>query len=44
MTTYRVSIKVPAVPVGNYVVQSVYTTNSPVHPFFYQCSDVEILG
>lgn len=44
MTVYRVPFTVPKVPVGNYVIQSVYTTNSPVHPTFVQCSDVEVIG
>ena len=44
MTVYTVDVTIPRVPLGNYTVQAIYTTHSPVHPFFYTCSDVTILN
>lgn len=29
---------------GNAIIQTIYYTNAADHPFFYQCSDVQILG
>ena len=45
LTVYRVDITIPkTAAAGNYIIQSVYNTNSPVHPQFVQCSDVQFLG
>jgi hypothetical protein len=45
LSVYRVDADIPkTAAAGNYILQSVYYTNSPVHPVFYQCSDVQILG
>lgn len=42
MATYSLAVQLPAVPAGNYTVQTIYfTNNAAAPPAFFQCSSGE---